>query len=112
MKKQLILSIAVMLLVGFTAYASKTETVKFKVSGNCGMCEKTIEKAANGIKGVSRADWNKKTKIIEVTFNPDKTTQDDIHQAIADVGYDTDKVKASDDVYNKLHKCCKYDRDQ
>ena len=35
---------------------------------------------------------------------------EDIHKAIANVGYDTDKIKAKDEVYKDLHKCCKYDR--
>ena len=31
-----------------------------------------------------------------------------IHKTIAAVGHDTDKEKASDDVYNKLPGCCLY----
>lgn len=110
MKKPLSILIAFMLFAGLTAFAGKPVTEKFKVFGNCGMCEKTIEKAANDVKGVKKADWDKETKQIEVTFDPEKTTLDAIHQAIADVGYDTKKVKAKDEVYNKLHSCCKYDR--
>ncbi len=47
---------------------------------------------------------------VEVTFDGEKTNLDAIHQAIADVGYDTKKVKAKDEVYDNLHGCCKYDR--
>jgi hypothetical protein len=33
-----------------------------------------------------------------------------IHKNIAAVGHDTQKVKATDEAYNNLHDCCKYDR--
>ena len=29
---------------------------------------------------------------------------------IADIGHDTDKVKATEEQYQKLHGCCHYDR--
>lgn len=112
MKKQMSLMIAVMLFISFTALAGTTKTEKFKVFGNCGMCEKTIEKAAKSVDGVKKANWDQKTKMIEVTYDEEKTNLDAIHQAIADSGYDTKKVKAKDEVYNELHSCCKYDREE
>ncbi len=82
----------------------------FNVKGNCGMCKTKIEKAANSVEGVSSVNWNVDTKVITLLFNESKTNLDAIHNAIAKVGYDTDKVKANDEVYNNLHGCCKYDR--
>ncbi len=90
----------------------QTKTEKFKVYGNCGMCEKTIEKAANGVEGVSTADWNKETKMMEVSLDTTKTKVANVHMAIADVGYDTKMHKATDEAYNKLPACCKYDREK
>ena len=94
----------------------KTDTVaemttKFKVYGNCGMCEKRIEKAAK-IDGVRLADWDEDSKMITVTFNPEKVKPGRIHKAIAAVGHDTDKVKAPDEVYAELPECCLYERRQ
>ena len=71
---------------------------------------KTIEKAANAVDRVKKADWDKETKMIEVTYNPEKTNLSAIHQAIANVEDDTKEIKAKDEFYNKLHTCCKYDR--
>ena len=68
----------------------KTET--FKVYGNCGMCEKTIEGSLKNVKGIDKADWNKETKMMEVTFDPEVITLTEIKQKIADVGYDTDEI--------------------
>ena len=50
------------------------------------------------------------TKMIEVTYNPEKIDIDKIHQAIAETGHDTGKHKASTEVYDKLPGCCKYER--
>ena len=86
---------------------AKTETVK--VYGNCSMCEKTIESAGN-IKKVAAVDWNKDTKMASLTYDGTKTTQDEILKRIALAGYDSDKFLAPADVYNKLEKCCQYER--
>lgn len=84
-------------------------TAKFKVYGNCGMCEKRIEKAAK-IDGVSFADWDVDTKMLTVIFDPGKVKPNQIHKAVAAVGHDTDKVKAPDEVYAELPECCQYER--
>lgn len=56
--------------------------------------------------------------------NKEQKTQDDaismemvseveeakIHEKIASVGHDTEKVKATDKAYNSLPGCCKYER--
>jgi hypothetical protein len=85
----------------------KTETVK--VYGNCGMCKKTIEKAANE-KGVSQGVWDEKTGLLTLTYDANKTTSEAILKKIAAVGYDSDAFRAEDATYNKLHGCCQYDR--
>jgi mercuric ion binding protein len=79
------------------------------VYGNCGMCKARIEKAAVKA-GAATADWNDETKILAVTFSESKTMVDTIEKAIAAVGHDTKNYSASDEVYNKLHGCCKYER--
>ncbi|MBD80972.1 MAG: ATPase [Crocinitomicaceae bacterium] len=86
----------------------KTET--FKVYGNCGMCEKTIEESLKNVRGVEKADWNKETKMIEVTFDAEVLSLKEIKQKIADVGYDTDEVRATEKAYNGLPGCCQYER--
>ena len=86
------------------------EPISFGVKGNCGMCKENIEKAAHSIEGVTAAFWDKEKKIITVTFDATQTNIDAIHKAIADVGYDTEKVRAEDAAYNNLHSCCKYER--
>lgn len=89
---------------------STAQTAQFQVWGNCGMCKKTIEKAAKGMDGVASADWNVETHQFTVAFDPAKTSVEKVHQAIAASGYDTDLVKGDDAAYNKLHGCCQYER--
>ena len=91
-----------------TAQTEKQET--FKVAGNCGMCETRIEKAAKSVDGVLAADWDKETKMVEVKFDSDKANIHKVHMAIAQAGHDTEMHKASDEVYDKLPGCCKYER--
>jgi copper chaperone CopZ len=87
----------------------KTEIAEFKVYGNCGMCKSRIEKALK-VDGVESAKWDKDTKMTNVVFDSDKITIDQLHQLVAEVGHDTEMIKAEDETYNKLHNCCKYER--
>jgi copper chaperone CopZ len=91
------------------AEAQVGTTTKLKVYGNCGMCEKRIEKAAE-IEGVSSAEWDAATQMLVVVFDAAKVKPSQIHSAVAAVGHDTDKVRADDKVYENLHGCCKYER--
>ena len=95
MKKRISLSLIMLLVLGFSAFAQNAKTEKFMVEGNCGMCETRIEKAANSIDGVTSSDWDKETKMIKVTFDPGKTDLHKIHMAIAKAGHDTDMHKAA-----------------
>lgn len=102
-----------LLLCGFiiTAKAGEPKTENLKVSGNCGMCKKTIEKTAKEVAGVEEADWNKRTKMLEITYDPEKTTLETVGKKIAEAGYDNDKAKADDKKYGELKECCRYERD-
>ena len=90
-----------------SATTEKTET--FTVLGNCGMCESIIEKSAAKA-GAVKAEWDTNTDQLTVTFDPAVTSVDAIQKAIALAGYDNAGYKAPDDVYEKLHACCHYDR--
>lgn len=80
---------------------------RFKVSGVCEQCEHRIEEAARG-KGVQSADWNVDTKMLEVVYNPSKTTLDKVQDRIVSAGHDLGHKKAKDLVYNGLPACCHY----
>lgn len=114
MKTQyIILSFLFILASAVTATAQKNSAKltkeTFKVWGECGMCKKTIEKAAKD-SGAVTANWNTDSKQLTVTYNNTKTSNQQIQQAIAAAGYDTRDLTADNDAYDKLHECCRYDR--
>ena len=124
--KKVILSIAVLTALAITSCkndtkketeSTTTEMAKemaitetsFGVRGNCGMCKKTIEKAANSVQGVTSANWDVDKKKIDVSFDDTKTNAMAIHKAIAESGYDTEKVQGDEQAYKNLAGCCQYD---
>jgi copper chaperone CopZ len=90
------------------SFAQQTKET-FKVSGECGMCKSKIEKAAKAA-GATYAVWSVEKKTLTVKYNSSSTNTAKIQESIANVGYDTPKFKATEEAYNKLHECCKYDR--
>ncbi len=112
--KTFIKSVAVLCIALFSintgsSQTKNLQTVNVKVYGNCGMCKKTIEKAAN-VKGKSNAVWNADSAMAKITIDSTKITIDEVLKKIAAAGYDSDKFRAPDSVYDNLHGCCQYDR--
>ena len=116
MKTVKIIIVAIIAIVlGSTSYnqaqdPSKTSSIKIetlKVSGNCNMCKARIEKAAK-VDGVSKAEWNVKTKTLSLTYDASKVTMDQVGKKIAAAGYDNAKAKADDKAYKALDGCCQY----
>jgi copper chaperone CopZ len=81
-----------------------------KISGNCGMCKKTIEKAGN-VKDIASVNWDKETKIASISYDAKKTNKDEILKRIALAGYDSESFLAPDEAYNNLPGCCQYNRE-
>ena len=109
--KSLIILI-IIIISGISQLSAQKEYVKsedFTVYGNCGMCKRTIEKAAS-IKGVKSANWNMETDVMTVSYDTTIVKIVAIKKAIASSGYDTDECRATDESYKKLHGCCQYDR--
>jgi periplasmic mercuric ion binding protein len=80
---------------------------KVKVEGNCNMCKKRIENAAY-IKGVKRAEWDKKTQMLTVTYRASKTSAEAVLGSVAKAGHSSEKVAAAEADYKKLPECCQY----
>jgi copper chaperone CopZ len=94
------------------AQDKKNKNAKYdiQVSGNCDLCKKRIEKAAFSVKGVKSADYHLDDNTLHLIINEEKCSILDVKKAIANVGHDTDEVKATDEVYENLHGCCHYER--
>lgn len=97
------------IVISSAAIGQKSKTESIPVSGNCGMCKGKIEKAAKTA-GASEATWDVDAKALTVKYSSSTTNAAKIQQAVAAVGYDTRDVKATNESYDKLHGCCKYER--
>ncbi|SRR5690554_2757885 len=115
MRKYIVLTLAV-LGVAFSGQAqekkNKNAKLEVEVRGNCDMCKKRIEKAAFGVKGVKTANWNAENQKLYLILDENKTDAIQIQKAIAATGHDTKEVKSTENDYEGLHFCCKYERDE
>ncbi len=110
MKTRMLSLVTLMVLAVTTVVAQTGKKEKFEVAGNCGMCKTRIENAAKSVEGVNSTEWNKETKILEVNYDSTKVNIHKVHMSIAKAGHDTKLHKASEDDYNQLPQCCKYER--
>jgi len=81
--------------------------LSFEVECTCGMCKERIEKALDK-KGVYKAIYDVKSKMLKVSYDPRKLEEIQIHNMVAMVGHDTPLVRASEVVYQSLPDCCRY----
>lgn len=95
------------------AQDKKNKNAKYtiEVNGNCEQCQKRIQKAAFSVDGVKMASWSIETHQLTLTLNEEKTSIDAVKKAITKVGHDTEGLKATENDYENLHHCCKYDRE-
>ena len=124
--KKVILSMAVIAALAFTSCKNEAKkeikittteesvakvktNLTFGVRGNCGMCKKTIEDAANSVEGVASAIWDVDQKKIDISYDDSRINAVAIHTAIAASGYDTEQVAGNEEAYDGLPGCCKYD---
>lgn len=113
MKKTVIIVIIFLTALSTQAQENKREKVILEVDGVCKMCKKRIEKASYKTKGVKYAKWNVDTHQLMLIIDETKTSVEKIQKNIADAGHDNvflgkEKIIASDEKYNSIHKCCRY----
>ncbi|MBP8726718.1 MAG: heavy-metal-associated domain-containing protein [Saprospiraceae bacterium] len=85
----------------------KSDTVR--IYGNCEMCKRNIERAGKQ-KKTSSVTWEPATQLAVIRYDSAKTSLSTILRGIAAAGYDSDDFRAPDDVYQRLHTCCQYER--
>ncbi len=85
----------------------KKITISFQVEGNCGQCKERIE-ASLDKKGIYKAIYSIETDQLTIRYDPRKLEEIQLHNIVAMIGHDTNKVKASNIVYENLPDCCKY----
>jgi mercuric ion binding protein len=96
------------------AQEKKNKNAKYSivVNGNCEQCQRRIQKAAFSVDGVKAANWSIQTHKLDVTINEEKTSAAQVKKAVAKVGHDADEIRATNETYENLHHCCKYEREE
>jgi len=92
----------------FLSFAVSGQELSIKVYGACGMCQERIENNAKSVIGVNSASWDQEENVLTVTYSNGLFQENELHEKMAGIGHDTDKVKSTDEVYDNLHGCCKY----
>ena len=113
MKKIILILLVTLASFSIQAQEKKDKNAKadIAVKGNCDQCKRRIEKAAFAVKGVKQAQWDEGGQQLHVIIDETKCSADNVREAIAKSGHDTDKVRATDEAYNNLHSCCQYKRE-
>jgi copper chaperone CopZ len=110
--KTKILSFVALFMFGALTVLAENKTEKFEVKGgDCEDCKTHIEQTVLEVDGVLQANWDMETKQIEVIFDDAKTSLEAVEIAIAKGGNDTPNQKATEEDYNNLPECCKYERE-
>lgn len=107
MKKIIIIVAFVFFGVSISAQ-DKNAKIEFEVAGICGMCKKRIEKAALTTKGVKYASWSVETHMLSLIIDERKTDALTVKKNIAAVGHSTAEVETTEEAYDNLDPCCKY----
>jgi copper chaperone CopZ len=73
----------------------------------CETCQRTIAKAIESVKGVTRADVDLTGKVATVEFMSGLANLKQIEVAVSNAGYDADDLKRDPEAYENLPTCCK-----
>ncbi len=112
-KKGSILLLSFMLFImNSQVIAKNSETIVIKTiiycdhCKECSSCSGKIETGLGFNKGIKLVKLDEKSMTITVTYNPKKTTPEEIRLTISKYGFDADEVKADAEAYSKLDECC------
>jgi cation transport ATPase len=114
-KVKILTALTALLLIVFSGEAysqeqQKTDTISIQTSAVCGMCKERLESKMAFAKGVTSVELDNKTKVLTVTYRPEKTTPEKLKSAVTKIGYDADEMPADQKAYEKLPACCKKDK--
>ena len=79
-------------------------------SSQCGSCAKTITAALDKVEGVDDVNVNIEDKKVHVHYADAKVKVAELEKAIAEAGYDANKVKRNEKAHENLPACCQMER--
>ena len=105
--KTILLALTILFAMAANGQTKNDAEIKIKTSAECDMCKKRIESNLKYEKGVKFCSLDVASKVLTVTYNPEKTSAENIKLAINKLGYDADNIAADSAAYTKLPDCCK-----
>ena len=107
MKKYFASFIIVLFSMSVMAQKSTNEVVIIQTNGVCEKCKNLFTEKVPYFKGIVDFSYDMKTSKMTVTYNPKRTTPDEIRKGVSNLGYNADHVKANPEARAKLPECCR-----
>ena len=91
----------------------KTETITIKTQINCDHCKQCescggrFDREIPFIKGVKDYSFDEKAMTLTLRYNTKQITPEKLREAISNIGFDADDVKANPEAVAKLDYCCR-----
>ncbi len=82
----------------------RAERIKINISE---ACIERIEEAVEEVEGVLGTYWEEDTKELEIIFEADKISFDDIEKAISEAGFNTPNYKGSEELVQSIPQECR-----
>jgi mercuric ion binding protein len=95
-----------LLLPLFLACQGDLSQQKFFVEGNCQECKSLIENGVLGLDGVKEADWDPERSFLSVKFAPGDISLEEIQEAVAGLGFNTQFFDGDPAQRSLLPTCC------
>lgn len=99
----------VILFISAQLFGQNLVQYSIMVKGACAMCTERIEEAARATAGVKKGTYDLMEQSLTVEVEDEQFSVFELHQNIAQTGHTTSQKEASDEAYNELPECCKYE---
>lgn len=108
----LLLSLAVGAAVGQVPRKKGIQTITINTPGIlCETCKERVEEYMIREEGVQKVSVDYRHNRTKVTYVAERTNENNIKTAIANLGFDADDITANRESYEKLPSCCRRPED-
>ncbi len=111
----LVLLLAGIVATGYSQIVNKrkgVQTITINTPGIlCETCKQRVEDYMIREEGVQKVQVDYKHNKTKVTYVAERTNENNIKTAIANLGFDADDITANKEAYDKLPSCCRRPED-
>lgn len=94
------------IIISLVKAEEKIEKSEIKTSAVCEHCKEIIEGRLSKVEGIKSSNLDLEKNIINVEYDTNVISLQEIKKIISDTGYDADEVKKNKRAFKKLPKCC------